>query len=103
MEMTDTFSTLVSKLVGHYGYFVVLGVVSIAFYLNIPKISKITAIILHFSVGFLFAFISEFVAERMTSGRHASMVDVLIDMAGLITLSILIIIYNLRKNKPLKY
>ena len=51
----------------------------------------------------LFAFGSEFVAEAVTVGRHASIVDVGIDTLGLMTLSsIVILIYLIRikvKNK----
>ena len=99
----DNYLTLISKLIGHYGYFCILGLVSIFYHLSLDGYNRITRILLHFVIGVLFAFGSEFVAEAVTEGRHASIVDVGIDTLGLMTLSsIVILIYLIRikvKNK----
>ena len=95
--VVDThFKTLVSKLVGHYGYFCILGLISILFYMTFNKLKVYIRFLIHLSVGIAFALISEFLAEAITSGRNASIIDVLIDVGGLLTLSsIYILIYYL--------
>ena len=96
----DQFKFYVSKLIGHYTYFVILGTFSILFYMSIDKIKDYIRIILHFSIGFIYAFSTEFIAEAMTSGRTATFTDVLIDFAGLSTVAIpYVIIYYLLKRK----
>ena len=90
----DNYRLVISKLFGHYGYFCVLGLVSILFYMTITRFRILWRFMIHFGVGFIFAIATEFIAEAATSGRNASFVDVLIDSAGLLTFSgIYIIIY----------
>ena len=100
----DNFKTMIRKLIGHFGYFLVLGTVSIIFYLllEIKKYPWIK-IVLHYSIGILLAFISEFVLEANTSGRGASIQDVGIDIGGFVLLStIILLIYLLIKYKKNK-
>ena len=96
-----SFLTFIRKFIGHYSYFVILGFISILFYLSFRKKFKdYILIIIHFIIGFSFAFISEFLLEGMTEGRGASILDVGIDSLGFVTLSIVIIgIYYLKKLK----
>lgn len=93
IQMTDSYTTLIRKLVGHFGYFVLFGVVSILFYKSL-KMNNIITVVIHYVSGFLFAFISEYCLEGKTDGRSASFKDVMIDFSGFITIStIMIIVY----------
>ena len=101
IEKTDNLRLLVRKLVGHFGFNVILGIVSIIFYLTLDLIKNLKIkYIMHYLIGFLEAFISEFLVERNTSGRSASFIDVLIDFSGFILIStIILIIFNIKNNK----
>ena len=89
------YKLLVTKLVGHYGIFVLIGLFSIIYHLTLDGFNRFIRILVHFVIGVGFAFGTEFVAEAVTSGRTASIVDVGIDTLGLITLSVPIIIVYL--------
>ena len=90
----SNYKTLISKLIGHYGYFCILGLVSILFYMTLTGFKAYIRFIIHLAAGIVFAFLSEFLAEAITEGRTASIADVGIDILGLITLSgIFIMIY----------
>lgn len=99
VTVDDHFLLLVSKIVGHYGYFVILGLISIIYHLSLDGFNKIMRIIIHFVIGISFAFATEFVAEAITAGRNASIVDVGIDTLGFITLSLPICIVYLIKRR----
>lgn len=94
----------IRKFIGHYGYFTVLGAISILFYLSFRNLIKdYILIFIHYFIGFIFAIISEFLLEGLSSNRGASWVDVGIDSLGFVTLSIIIIgIYYLIKKKERK-
>ena len=104
VTIDDNFRYYVSKIIGHYSYFVILGTFSILFYMSLDRLKDYIRIILHFGIGITFAFLSEFIAEALTSGRNASIKDVGIDTLGLITVSVpyiiiyYIIIYKRKKN-----
>ena len=103
----NNYRTMVSKLFGHYGYFCILGLVSILFYMTFTKLKVYIRFIIHLVVGISFAFLSEFIAEALTEGRNASINDVGIDTLGLITLSglfiiIYYIVYFVKKKKEKK-
>jgi VanZ family protein len=101
IEMTDNYLCIIRKLVGHFGFNVVLGVVSTLFYINLCLDKKIT-LLLHYIIGFVVAFSSEFLCEAFTSGRSASFYDVLIDYSGFILIStILFIIFFVKKDKEI--
>ena len=87
VEVDDHYRMVISKGLGHYGYFCFLGLVSILFYMTFKKIKLGFRILIHYTSGIVFAFLTEFVAEALTSGRNASFTDVLIDTAGLFTFS----------------
>ena len=90
----DNYKYMVRKIIGHFGYFVLLGFVSILLWLSFNKIKhKVFPISIHYVLGFTFAFISEFVFEKSTDGRVASMKDVLINYSGFILLSTLFLIF----------
>lgn len=96
----DAYRHLITKLVGHYGVFVLIGLFSILYHLTLDGFNKYVRIIIHFVIGIGFAFFTEFVAEAITSGRTASIVDVGIDVGGLITISLPIsIIYLIVKSR----
>ncbi len=98
--MTDKYLTFIRKLIGHFLYFLILGSVSIIFYLTFNF--KIRVLI-HYIVGFVFALISEFLFEGFTSGRNASFKDVMIDYSGFILLStIILIIYKIHNKKEIE-
>lgn len=96
-----SFINFVRKFIGHYSYFVVLGGISILFYLSLrDRFKEYLLIIIHYGIGIGFAILSEFLLEGKTMGRGASWADVGIDSLGFITLSIVIIgIYYLIKQK----
>ncbi len=101
IELTDNYLRLIRKLIGHFGYFACLGIVSIIFYLNMP-IKLNIRIILHYVIALLFAFTTEFLLEGSTDGRSASINDVLIDYSGFILISTIILIIYLINVKRLK-
>ena len=93
IQMTDSYTTLIRKLVGHFGFFLVLGTTSFLFYMSLKR-GLTVKLMYHYIIGFLFALVSEFCLEGSTNGRSASFKDVLIDYSGFIALSsILLIIY----------
>ena len=89
-SVDDHFIHLIRKWIGHFGYFVLLGSVSFFFYRTFDDGGKKRLLwnSIHFASGFLFAFISEFVFQTIASGRTASMLDVLLDYGGFLTLSL---------------
>ncbi len=91
IERTPDFFRLTRKVVGHFGYFLVLGVSSWLFYRALWRKRFLLGVGVHYGTGFFFAFVSEFVFQRISSGRFPSFVDVLIDFAGFVLLSTLII------------
>ena len=99
IELDDQFLHIIRKLIGHFGFNLVLGITSIIFYINLC-IKKLYTILLHYGVGFLIAFISEFLLEGITSGRSASFNDVLIDYAGFLSISTIIVLTYYMKKMP---
>lgn len=90
----NEYKKTISKLFGHYGYFCLLGIVSILFYMTFTKLKPYIRFIIHAGIGIIYAFSTEFIAEAKTEGRNASIIDVGIDTLGLLTLStIFIIVY----------
>ena len=101
---TDShFFYLTRKIVGHYLFFVALGLFSFLFYYYFDKIKLLYRLLIHFSTGLIFALISEFVFQKIATQRYASFTDVCIDYLGFITLSgiiaIVIIIISKRREK----
>lgn len=88
---SPSFQTMIRKLIGHYGFFTLLGLVSTLLYLSLPKPKHYIRIAISYVVGFSFAIISEFLLEGNTSGRGPSWSDVGIDSLGFITLSIIVV------------
>lgn len=93
--INDEYKITVRKVIGHFGYFAAFGIVSILLFLSIREIKYITIRIgMHYVAGIGFAFISEFLLEGNTSGRTASIGDVMLDSGGFISIStILVIVY----------
>lgn len=103
VEITEKFSNSVRKIVGHFGYFAALSIISAIFYLLFKKSFWIY---IHFSVGIAFALISEFVLEGSAKGRGPSFTDVMIDLGGfalgsLITL-LIFFLYKYKKKKRIE-
>ena len=101
IELTDNYLRLIRKLIGHFGYFACLGIVSIIFYLNLP-IKLNLRIILHYIIALAFAFSTEFLLEGSTDGRSASINDVLIDYSGFILISSIILVIYIINVKRIK-
>ncbi|MFA6830283.1 MAG: VanZ family protein [Bacilli bacterium] len=99
IEITDEINHLIRKLVGHYGYFVVLGTVSSLLYYSFDRPRLSIRILINFVSGLLFALFSEFVLQSLTPGRGPSIQDAGIDYAGFVTLSLVITIIYLVKQK----
>lgn len=89
---SPSFQQFVRKFIGHYGYFIALGLVSIFFWLSIKELKHYFRIIPHFSIGIIFAIISEFWLEGTTDGRGPSWKDVGLDTLGFLTLSLFVIL-----------
>lgn len=104
IKMEDSYITLIRKLVGHFGFFLVLGCSSILFYLSLRR-GTIVTLMYHYIVGFMFALLSEFCFEGNTSGRTASFKDVMIDYSGFILISTIIVLvyYFVIKRRKVKY
>ncbi len=103
VENNAEFQKKVGKFVGHYMYFCLIGIASIVSYMTLTKIKDYYRIIIHVVTGFTFAFVTEFILEARTNGRSPLFSDVLIDTAGLLTLSIIyIIVYYIIKYRKSK-
>ena len=89
---SESFQRFVRKFIGHFSFFVVLGSVSILFWLSITEIKRFIRIIIHYSIGILFAIVSEFLLEGTTKGRGPSWSDVMLDSFGFIILSTIIVL-----------
>ncbi len=98
------FFYLTRKIVGHYLFFVTLGLFSFLFYYYFDKIKLQYRLLIHFSTGLIFALISEFVFQKIATQRYASFTDVCIDylgfvtLSGIISLTMIIILIRRRKN-----
>lgn len=95
----SNYSLIIRKLVGHYGFFVIIGFFSFFTYYLIEKITLKKRYLIHFISGLSFALLTEFVFEFFTSGRGASIVDAGIDYLGFCTLSIPLAVYYFIKRK----
>ncbi len=98
IERTEYFKSSVRKYIGHYSYFVVLGFISILLYLSINEIKLKYRLIIHFSSGLIFAVITEFWFQLVSSDRGPSINDVGLDYLGFITLSFFISLFYLIGN-----
>lgn len=95
IEIDDNFNYIIRKFIGHFSYFCVLGIVSSLLYFSFNNCKNYYKLaIIHFSSGFIFAFITEFIFELFTSGRSASFKDVMIDFLGFIFISPIIFYYT---------
>lgn len=83
--ITPNVNSFVRKLLGHFGYFLMIGFISYLFYLSIPKYKKIFRYLFHFVIGISFAFMTEFVFEKLALGRGPQIKDVFIDSMGFIS------------------
>jgi len=99
IEMNDSYLTLIRKLIGHFGFFLVLGLISILFYISL-QIKSLYIGIIHYSIGLFLALSSEFIFEANSAGRGPSIYDSLIDILGFILIStVIFVIHVIKKNK----
>lgn len=104
----DSFSNIIRKLFGHFGLFVVSGLLSsLAFYLCLNplyKFKKLFIIIISLAFGLLIGGLTEII-QLNVPGRSGEITDVLIDFSGyligsaIIAIIILIIYKNKQKKK----
>ena len=99
----ENFHVIIRKLIGHFGYFVLIGISSFMFYNMLKNIKFIFRIIIHFSMGFLFAFFTEFGLQKIATNRGPSIVDTMIDFDGFSLSVIVILIYFLINHKKKEY
>ena len=78
----ESLHTIIRKLIGHFGYFVLIGISSFMFYNMLKNINFIFRLIIHFSMGFLFALFTEFGLQAIATNRGPSIVDTMIDFGG---------------------
>jgi len=88
----DDYIMITRKILGHFGYFMVLGIVSALLYLSLYTLKPFYRISIHYVSGIFFALVSEFMLEASADGRAPSFKDVLIDALGFISLSTFIVI-----------
>lgn len=102
VEVTPSFRLSIRKWIGHFGYFAAIGLVSWMFYVSFRRVRYSRRLLLHFLSGFLFAFFTEFVLQMTAEGRTSSMMDVLIDFGGFLTLSLVLTVADIvrRKKRP---
>ena len=86
------FVTFIRKLVGHYIYFVGLGLFSWLFYYSFKNIKLWKRLVIHFSSGLIYSFITEFVFQIMMQDRNPTWGDVFLDFGGFITVSLILTI-----------
>ena len=96
----DEYIMITRKVLGHFGYFMVLGIVSALLYLSLYTLKPFYRISIHYVSGIFFALVSEFMLEASADGRAPSFKDVLIDSIGFISLStFIVIIWAIRRKK----
>lgn len=88
--VTQKYELNVRKIVGHYGFFLLIGLFSAFSYMMSPLKKNISAII-HFLTGLFFALITEFWFQASSQGRSPALKDVIIDYSGFLTFSVLIV------------
>ncbi len=96
----DDYIMITRKILGHFGYFMVLGIVSALLYLSLYTLKPFYRISIHYVSGIFFALVSEFMLEASADGRSPSFTDALIDSIGFISLStFIVIIWAIRRHK----
>ncbi len=107
VEKTESFKTSVRKYIGHYSYFVALGFISSLLYFSIKELKLKYRYIIHFSTGLIYALMTEFWFQAVSSGRGPNINDVGLDYLGFSTLSfilsIILLIYYYKRNIKFKY
>lgn len=103
VTVDDKFRVTVRKVIGHFSYFLVLGITSTLFYLSIKRLNIYLKIIINLSIATIFSFITEFLFEKNSIGRSASILDVSIDLSGFFLAFIIIfsiyLSFDLKKYK----
>ena len=83
----------IRKVLGHFGYFAIIGFFSYLFYISFnKKLKMIYLMIIHFAVGITFAFLTEFLFEAVTTGRSPSIKDFFTDSIGFVSINVFVII-----------
>ena len=103
VKVDENFRHLIRKYIGHYGYFVLFGIISILLYLSLPKLKHYIRIIINYSIGFIFAFMTEFLFQLNAKDRNPSFLDVMIDFGGFVTLSSFIVLFYYIKRDSINY
>lgn len=86
------------KVLGHFGYFAIMGFFGFLFF-NFIKIKKKISIPIYLSLGIILALLSEYVIQNIASGRGASIKDSITDSLGyLITSLVLFLIFFIINN-----
>lgn len=99
-NITPNINIFIRKLLGHFGYFFMIGFISNLFYISFNKYKLWIRYLIHFIIGISFAFMTEFIFEKFALGRSPQIKDVLIDSIGFIFGS-LVIIYLIYSSKYL--
>lgn len=103
-DNTNNFTLFIRKVLGHFGFFLIFGVVSTLLFFSINELKLYIRIIINLSQSFIYAIISEFLLEANTTGRNASIGDVFIDYSGFIVgFFITVIISNFIRLESQKY
>lgn len=90
----DIVEKIIRKLIGHFGYFLLMGIFSSLFLYSLKNTRFLYLFIINLSINLVVAFISEFLCQAIASNRCPSIIDVLIDYSGfMISCSIITFIY----------
>jgi len=99
----DDYITIIRKALGHFGFFLIFGIVSAMLYLSLYTLKPFYRVSIHYVSGIELALISEFILEASSDGRGPSFKDVLIDCGGFIAIStIIILVWGIIKYKKSK-
>ncbi|MGM9972390.1 MAG: VanZ family protein [Anaeroplasmataceae bacterium] len=101
----NRFNYYIRKIIGHYGFFLLIGLLSSMYLYSIRRVKYIFLIGINFSFPLIYAFISEYVLQSLANNRNPSFNDVWIDYAGFLTSGIIltIIFYFIRRKNNLIY
>lgn len=90
--VTGHYNKIIRKVIGHFLFYSVFGIVSALTVLNITHLQRNVRISFHYVIGIFLAFFTEFVLQAKTAGRSPSLSDVGLNLLGYMSFSTIIVI-----------
>ena len=87
---TNEIESFVRKAIGHFGFFLLFGLVSNLLYMTYYKWKYQKQLLIHFGTGILFIISTEFIFQAIAINRGPSFIDCLIDFGGFLTMTIVV-------------